>query len=168
MTPAQLARAVGIVATGKAPNLHLVLAESPDPPEQSLLGIPDFSQENLDLIRDAMWSSVNEGGTGQAARVVGFDVAGKTGTAQTISLETRQSLSDEEAERFESNAWFVGFAPRNDPEIIVAVMMQRGGSGGSAAAPIAREILRVYYEKHKKVQPDGMELAFQIKSKQRM
>jgi penicillin-binding protein 2 len=168
VTPAQLARAVGIVATGKAPNLHLVLAESPDPPEQSLLGIPDFSQENLDLIRDAMWSSVNEGGTGQAARVVGFDVAGKTGTAQTISLETRQSLSDEEAERFESNAWFVGFAPRNDPEIIVAVMMQRGGSGGSAAAPIAREILRVYYEKHKKVQPDGMELAFQIKSKQRM
>ena len=168
VTPAQMARAVGIVATGKAPNLHLVKGESPNTPQQSLFPTPDFSPENLELIRDAMWSSVNEGGTGRAARVAGFEVAGKTGTAQTISFATRATLSDKEAEQFQPNAWFVGFAPREDPEIIVAVVVQRGGSGGSGAAPIAREILRVYYEKHKRVQPDGMELAFQVKKTQRL
>ena len=168
VTPAQLARAVGIVATGKTPKLHLVKTESPNTPEQGLFPTHDFSPENLEMIRDAMWSSVNEGGTGRAAQVAGFEVAGKTGTAQTISLATRETLSAEEAKQFESNAWFVGFAPRENPEIVVAVIVQRGGSGGSGAAPIAREILRVYYEKHKKIQPDGMELAFQIKRKQRL
>ena len=168
VTPAQLARAVGIVATGKTPKLHLVKTESPNTPEQGLFPTHDFSPKNLEMIRDAMWSSVNEGGTGRAAQVAGFEVAGKTGTAQTISLATRETLSAEEAKQFESNAWFVGFAPRENPEIVVAVIVQRGGSGGSGAAPIAREILRVYYEKHKKIQPDGMELAFQIKRKQRL
>jgi penicillin-binding protein 2 len=168
VTPAQLARAVGIVATGKAPDLYLVKTESPNPPNQSLVPTPNFSPENLELIRNAMWSSVNEDGTGRAAQVAGFEVAGKTGTAQTISLATREKLSDEEAEPFEPNAWFVGFAPRENPEIVVAVILQRGGSEGSGAAPVAREILKVYFEKHKKVQPDGMELAFQIKKKQRL
>ncbi len=168
VTPAQMARAVGVVATGKVPNLHLVKGTAPDSPQQTVVPPPDFSLANLEAIRDAMWSSVNDGGTGRAAQVANFEVAGKTGTAQTISLATRHTLSEEEAEQFESNAWFVGFAPRKDPEIIVAVIVERGGSGGSAAAPIAREILRVYYEKHKKVQPDGMEMAFQIKRKQRL
>ncbi|MEE8349322.1 MAG: penicillin-binding protein 2 [Acidobacteriota bacterium] len=168
VTPAQLARAVGIVATGKAPRLHLIKTESPQPPEQSLFPTPHFSPENLEMVRDALWSAVNEGGTGRAAQVTGFDVAGKTGTAQTISLETREKLSDEEAEQFEPNAWFVGFAPRDDPEIVVAVILQRGGSGGSGAAPVAREVLKVYFDKHQKAQPDGMELASKIKSKPRL
>ncbi|MEE2822545.1 MAG: penicillin-binding protein 2 [Acidobacteriota bacterium] len=167
VTPAQMARAVGIIATGNVPQLHLVKGEAPKATEKTLLPTPDFSAENLEVIRDAMWSAVNEGGTGQAAQIVDFEVAGKTGTAQTISLATREKLSDKDAEPFQPNAWFVGFAPRKDPEIVVAVIVQRGGSGDSGAAPIAREILRVYYEKHKKSKPDSMELVFQIKRKQR-
>ncbi|MEJ2082252.1 MAG: penicillin-binding transpeptidase domain-containing protein, partial [Acidobacteriota bacterium] len=102
---------------------------------------------------------VNEYGTGREARVANFDVCGKTGTAQTISRQTREKLSEEEQAKYEPNAWFVGFAPREDPEIVVAVIVQRGGSGGSGAAPIAGRVLQAYYRKYKSQPVPGMELA---------
>lgn len=148
VTPLQLARAVGIIATGAGPSPRLVADDSER--SQSRSGsepLGGFEGRNLESLREAMWSVVNEWGTGWAARVAGFEVCGKTGTAQTISLQARSRLSPEEAERFLPNAWFVGFAPRDDPEIAVAVIVQRGGGGGSAAAPIARKILERYYEK---------------------
>jgi len=82
-------------------------------------------------------------------RVEHFDVCGKTGTAQTISRQALERLSEKERERFEPNAWFVGFAPREEPEIVVVVIVQRGGSGGGEAAPIAGKILAEYYRKHR-------------------
>ncbi|MDA2934488.1 penicillin-binding protein 2 [Acidobacteria bacterium AH-259-D05] len=169
VTPAQLARAVGIIATGKAPTLHLLKRESQDaPPQKPIFSSPNFSPEHLEAIRDAMWSVVNDGGTGRSAQVANFEVAGKTGTAQTISLGAREQLSEEEAEQFESNGWFVGFAPRENPEIVVAVIVQRAGSGGSSAAPIAGEILKLYYQKYKRGQPAGVELASQAKREKRL
>jgi len=90
-----------------------------------------------------MWGVVNEpGGTGGNARIQGFDVAGKTGTAQVVG---KQSYSKEEDR--EDNAWFVGFAPYRNPEIVVAVFIEHGGHGGSAAAPVAHAILDAYYKK---------------------
>ena len=115
-----------------------------------------------------MWSVVNEGGTGQGARLADYQVAGKTGTAQTISLSTREELSESELESLEDNAWFVGFAPRDNPEIIVAVIVQRGGSGGSSAAPIAREIFRLYHAKYKSRGPAGLEVASQAKQEKKL
>jgi penicillin-binding protein 2 len=94
-----------------------------------------------------MWRAVNDAGTATAARVGGFEVCGKTGTVQTISREGYERLSEEERQRFEPNAWFVGFAPRQDPEIVVAVIVQRGGAGGRGAAPIAGKILDAFYRK---------------------
>jgi cell division protein FtsI/penicillin-binding protein 2 len=67
-------------------------------------------------------------------------------------------LSEEEKKRFEPNAWFVGFAPLDDPELVVAVIVQRGGSGSSAAAPIAGKIFEAYYQK-RSTPPEGIELA---------
>ena len=167
VTPVQMARAVGIIATGKSPRLHLLKGESQArlAPDQAFQP-PVFAPESLEAIRDAMWSVVNEGGTGAGARLANFQISGKTGTAQTISLSTRESLSESEAESFESNAWFVGFAPRDNPEIVVAVIVQRGGSGGSGAAPLAREVFRVYYEKYKTRGPAGVEVASQAKQKE--
>jgi len=169
VTPVQMARAVGIIATGKSPRLHLVKGESQ---ARSTLDQtfqpPVFAPETLEAIRDAMWSVVNEGGTGGGARLANFQISGKTGTAQTISLSTRESLSESEAENFESNAWFVGFAPRDNPEIVVAVIVQRGGAGGSGAAPLAREVFRVYYEKYKTRGPAGVEVASHAKQKERL
>lgn len=161
VTPIQLVRLVGIVATGKSPSLSLIQGQEPARfGKFRPLPDPELSSQNLQAVRDAMWSVVNEWGTGRAARVAGFDVCGKTGTAQTIRRATRAKLSAEQAEKFESNAWFVAFAPRENPEIVVAVIVQRGGAGGSAAAPIAREILARYYEKRKTAPPKATEVAF--------
>ena len=169
VTPIQLARAVGIIATGRSPRLHLLKGDSQQGSTagRELLS-PVFAPENLQTIRDAMWSVVNEGGTGQGARLANYQVAGKTGTAQIISLSTREQLSESELERLEDNAWFVGFAPRDNPEIIVAVIVQRGGSGGSSAAPIAREIFRLYHAKYKSRGPAGLEVASQAKQEKKL
>jgi cell division protein FtsI/penicillin-binding protein 2 len=72
-----------------------------------------------------------------------------------------ERLSVEERKKFEPNAWFVGFAPLDDPEIVVTVIVQRGGSGSAAASPLAGKILQHYYEhNHPKVPEDqGMVLA---------
>ncbi len=155
VTPAQLARAIGAVATGRVPKLRLVRAEGE---EDDMMPV-GFSSENLQAVRNAMWKVVNEYGTGRAARVANFDVCGKTGTAQTISRQVRETLSEEDQAKYEPNAWFVGFAPRENPELVIAVIVQRGGSGGGEAAPIAGHIFDAYYRKYNSPPVSGMELA---------
>ena len=159
-TPLQLARAISIIATGRVPALHLVELNLDSPKDAIPFVLPvDFVPENLEQIREAMWSVVNDGGTGQAAQVANFEVCGKTGTAQTISRAAREELSEDSAERFEPNAWFVGFAPRNDPEIVVAVIVQRGGAGGGSAARIAGKMFKGYYKKYR-TSVSGFAVAF--------
>lgn len=77
-----------------------------------------------------MMINVVKNGTGTAASISGIKVAGKTGTA--------------EVEGKDSHAWFIGFAPADDPQIVVAVIVENGGSGGQKAAPIARRIMNDY------------------------
>ena len=96
--------------------------------------------EMLELIKDALVGVVNDpGGTGRAARIKDMTVAGKTGTAQVVSLD---SQSDQKKHR--DHAWFTSYAPAEDPEIAVTVLIEHGGKGSSVAAPIARKILEVY------------------------
>jgi penicillin-binding protein 2 len=100
------------------------------------------------VLQDAMWGVVNEGGTGWRARVQGFDTCGKTGTAQVASrANVAQAEISERPEHLRPHAWFVGFAPRVNPEIALAVLVENGGGGGQAAAPIAGEIFKTYFEK---------------------
>jgi len=143
VTPLQLARAVGIVATGQTPQLHLVRGNQLIA-SQNQLDPPGFDMAHLKAVREGMWRVVNGQGTGAGARVEGLDVAGKTGTVQTISNRTRARLGEEVAAKYTPHAWFVGFAPRDDPAIVVAVIVQRGGSGSQSAAPIAGEVFRAY------------------------
>jgi cell division protein FtsI/penicillin-binding protein 2 len=106
----------------------------------------------VDMLSRGMLGVVNEG-TGTAAKVPGFDVAGKTGTAQVVGRQSYGKNDD-----FEDNAWFVGFAPYRNPEIVVAAFVEHGGHGGSAAAPIAHAIFETYYKKKTgqfNVQPHG-------------
>jgi penicillin-binding protein 2 len=159
VTPMQLARAIGILATGRSPALYLTKDRGEQAAEKQPTLALGFSEEHMFLIREAMWSVVNEWGTGRAARVAGFDVCGKTGTVQVISQQTRSQLPEAERSKFEPNAWFVGFAPREKPEIVVAVMIQRGGSGGSAAAPVAGRLFQRFYEKKTGADHQGLELA---------
>ncbi|MEE8585156.1 MAG: penicillin-binding protein 2 [Acidobacteriota bacterium] len=158
-TPLQIARAMGILATGQTPRLHLARNASL-PPFPGLQQEVSVSEKNRAQIRDAMWYAVNGAGTGRAARVEGFDVCGKTGTAQVIALKTKQKLSAEKSAAFEDHAWFAGFAPRDNPEVVVVVLVQRGGGGGRTAAPMAGKIFQKYFDKHRKDQKkDGVEVA---------
>lgn len=159
VTPIQLARAIGIVATGENPQMHVVYGAHSNGSSE-VRPLPDFDPEHLQAVRDGMWSVVNDWGTGRRAKVADFDVCGKTGTVQTISRAALERLPQEERSNFEPNAWFVGFAPRDNPEIAVAVIIQRGGGGGSAAAPIAGRILETYHEKKRfRLQEGGHHLS---------
>jgi penicillin-binding protein 2 len=89
------------------------------------------------FLRQSLWSVVNQWGTGAAARIPGLDVAGKTGTAQTIAHSR--------ADKGEDHAWFASFAPARDPQVVVVVLVERGGKGGQVAAPIARKILNAIF-----------------------
>lgn len=97
----------------------------------------NVSGENLRLIREGMWKVVNEdGGTARKARIEGFGVCGKTGTAQTVSRNSKV-----QGEKRLSHAWFTGFAPFENPSVAVAVFVEHGGYGGTVAAPIARKVM---------------------------
>ena len=157
ITPLQAAWAMGGLASGgRLVQPHLV--------NPAMLKKQGFAAKDLEVrdytiraetvavLAQGMLGVVNEG-TGTAAKVPGFDVAGKTGTAQVVG---RQSYG--KSEDTEDNAWFVGFAPYRNPEIVVAAFVEHGGHGGSAAAPIAHAIFDTYYKKKTgqfNVQPHG-------------
>jgi penicillin-binding protein 2 len=86
-------------------------------------------------------------GTGARARVKGMSVAGKTGTTQVVGLEVVEGMEDDEIPiRYRDHAWFVAFAPVEDPQIVVAVLVEHGGGGGSTAAPVAQRVLQAFAE----------------------
>ncbi len=102
------------------------------------------SQRTFDIVREGMYLVVNgPSGTGRTARVDGIDVAGKTGTAQNPHGE--------------DHAWFIGFAPYENPEIAFVIIAENAGFGGAVAAPLAREIVKKYFEL--KNQRTGLKLA---------
>lgn len=82
-------------------------------------------------------TAVVKDGTGALARVPGVEIAGKTGTAQTISKS--------DASKGQDHAWFASFAPADDPQYVVVVLVERGGKGGQVAAPIARQIYEAIF-----------------------
>jgi len=105
-----------------------------------------LTPENLTIIREALHGVVNEArGTGRISRIRGTIVSGKTGTAQVISL--REDIEEEDLPyEYRDHAWFVAYAPMDNPVISVVVLVEHGGHGASAAAPIAREVMRKYLE----------------------
>jgi membrane peptidoglycan carboxypeptidase len=97
-----------------------------------------------------MYGVVNEpGGTGGQLKLTGVELSGKSGTAQVIGYTTRDRLGKQK--KFEDNAWFVGYAPKRNPEIVVAVLVQESGQhGGTASGPVVRDIIKTYYDKKAK------------------
>ena len=113
-------------------------------------------EKYLKLIRDGLVGAVNERhGTAGAARLKNITVAGKTGTAQVVTMETFNAVDKEEvAYKHRDHAWFTSFAPAENPEIAVTVLVEHGGHGGSAAAPVAQKILERYFPKKEKKQEE--------------
>lgn len=147
VTPLQLARAVGALATnGRLTQPHVFLRSNgagPIPAVRQIRMLP-ISEEFSRKIREGMWASVNNFGTGHRAAVAGLDVCGKTGTVQVIGNEKKRE-AQKDPEIWEDHSWFVGFANKDDPEIVLAVFLEHGGKGGAAAAPLAQEMFRAYF-----------------------
>ncbi len=105
---------------------------------------------NWQTITDAMAQTMLPGGydTGAAVRLDGIDFAGKTGTAQVVnhSIGGNNLLAGNE----KVNAWFVGMAPRRNPDIVVAVLCEHGGWGAEAAAPVAAQVINAFVTKQRK------------------
>jgi penicillin-binding protein 2 len=111
-----------------------------------------LSERTVEKITDAMYGVVNGGGTGGSLKLAGIELSGKSGTAQVIGYATRDRVG--KSKKFEDNAWFVGYAPRRNPEIVVAVLVQESGKhGGEAAGPVVRDVIKAYYDKKNKRTP---------------
>ena len=147
-TPVQLARMIGGIASGGVFMQPHLLKDAPN------VGAERFpiSEPTIEKITDAMYGVVNEpGGTGGQLRLAGIELSGKSGTAQVIGYDTLARIHKEK--KFEDNAWFVGYAPRRNPEIVVSVLVQESGKhGGEVAGPVVRDIIKAYYDKKNKKQ----------------
>ncbi|MFH1014806.1 MAG: penicillin-binding protein 2 [Nitrospirota bacterium] len=144
VTPMQMAQLMSIVANGGLIYRPvMVKAEAPLQPVASV----DIKPQVLDLVRDALYGAVNEGGgTGGAAKSSIATVGGKTGTAQVVSI---RKSSHHLPEKFRDHAWFVAFAPVEKPAIALCVFVEHGGHGGGAAAPIAKLAIEAYLKNEK-------------------
>jgi len=91
-------------------------------------------------------------GTAPSAHIEGIDIAGKTGSAQIVSLALRAKHQNNED--FAQNGWFVGFTPRRNPDIIVCVLFE-GGEHGRLAARLATQVIKAYVDKQRR-QPTKM------------
>jgi penicillin-binding protein 2 len=147
-TPLQILRAVSAIATGGLLTTPHVLLDADRAPKSELKWpvrhLP-LSEDHARRIREGMWQSVNNWGTGHNAAIPGQDICGKTGTVQVIAKENKTQGQDD----VEDHSWFAGFASRDNPEIAVVVFIEHGGMGGVAAAPLARQVFSAYLEKHK-------------------
>jgi penicillin-binding protein 2 len=161
VTPLQLAVAFSAIANGGALVLPRVALRSEGRdgsvdkgPAPGGRGTVPVDPEALAMVRDALEGAVAERkGTGGRARVPGLRVAGKTGTAQVVRLKHTEDLEEEEIPiKYRDHAWFVGFAPVEAPEIVVAVLVEHGGHGGSAAAPIVQRVLARWFEKRQEAE----------------
>jgi penicillin-binding protein 2 len=140
-TPLQIAYTIGgIVSGGVFKQPHLLMSSQPAPE----IDFP-ISESTVDFITQAMYGVVNEGGTAGASKLPGIEFCGKTGTAQVISTSGKEKATNKSA--LKNDAWFVGFAPRRNAEIVVAVLVQGGGYGAESAAPLAQRIVKAYYDK---------------------
>jgi len=153
VTPLQQAILAAAVANGgKIYRPYLVSSvEDNARPERRMEAAPSLVRrislrpETLETVRQGMWAVVHEpGGTARSARVTGRDVCGKTGTAQVHKGSVGMDNKDMEYE-LRDHAWFIGFAPAEEPQLAWAIFVEHGGHGGTAAAPVARRLVETWY-----------------------
>ena len=152
VTPvSQAVMMVSVANGGTRQTPHLVRAVDegdgwkpwPKPAPQSTVRL---KPETVAALHDGLWLVVNGAGTGGRARLEGRDVAGKTGTAQVISIEGAKRAAGRTTKDIRDHGWFLFFAPRDNPVIAGAVFAEHA-EHGYLAAPIARHIIATYFAK---------------------
>jgi len=108
--------------------------------------------DQSDVVVQAMWAVVNEAGTATGIKLAGFDIAGKTGTAQVVSL-------GKEGSEHKDHSWFVSYAPAFKPEISVVALIENAGLGSRFGAPAVRAMYDVYYAKTRGAKDAGSNIA---------
>jgi len=153
VTPTQLAFATATLANdGMAYKPHLVKEVRSSFGEQKRLIASEplndlhIEKAGLDLVKKAMVAVTQPGGTAVYASLgTPYHIAGKTGTAQVVAMKQGEKYDEKKVdERLRDHAWFIAFAPAEEPRIALVVLAENGGHGGGTAAPIARKVLDYY------------------------
>jgi penicillin-binding protein 2 len=145
VTPIQVAYVIGGIASGgdfKQPHL---LKDAKNVGEMHV----DLSEDTVEQVTQGMYGVINEpGGTGNGIKLQGIEFCGKSGSAQMMSYAAASRMG---LGKGKNDGWFVGYAPRRNPEIIVAAVVQDTAEhGGQAAGPVVRDIVKAYYDKKNK------------------
>lgn len=153
-SPLQMAQVVAVAAnSGTLYRSHIVKkivdndGETVKEYQPEIIHKLNFKPETFPAIRKGLYAVVNEpGGTARRARLEDVVVCGKTGTAQVVSLSKHKGIPKKDLPyKYRDHAWFVAFAPYEKPEIAVAVLVEHGGGGSVAAAPIAKQVIEAYF-----------------------
>ena len=145
VTPLQVAYVIGgIVSGGEFKQPHL-LKDAQNVGEKHV----ELAENTVEQVTQGMYGVINEaGGTGNSVKLQGIEFCGKSGTAQMMSYSAASRLG---LGKGKNDGWFVGFAPRRDPEIVVAAVVEDTSEhGGTAAGPVVRDIVKAYYDKKEK------------------
>jgi penicillin-binding protein 2 len=162
VTPIQLIRAISAISMdGRMVVPHVV---DPTNLPAGYVEVSRYSQvksipidpNGWNTITDAMGRVLLPEGTAQSAHIPGIDIAGKTGSAQVVSLATRAKHAHDEA--LAQNGWFVGFTPRRNPDVIVCTLFE-GGEHGKLAARIATQVIKAFVDKQRR-QPTNVARKF--------
>jgi len=151
VTPASLAVMISTVANGGTrvtPHVLKAIDEGQGwkpVPAPAVAESVAFKPETVAALREGLWMVVNASGTGGRARLPGYDVAGKTGTAQVISIQGRQAAKGSDRD-LRDHGFFVFFAPRDNPQI-AGVIFAEHGEHGYLGAPIAKHVIDTYFAK---------------------
>ncbi len=150
ITPVQLLRAVSAISLGGRMVVPHVINPTDLPPSYveaqhytEVKKVP-IDPNGWNFITDAMSRVLLPEGTAPSAHIPGIDIAGKTGSAQIVSLTTRARFKN--SDDLAQNGWFVGFTPRRNPDIVVCVLFQ-GGEHGRLAARLATQVIKAYVDK---------------------
>ena len=166
-TPMQMAVYYAAIANGGRLLRPRVVLRVEDPEgvvvknvSPEIVGELNVSPDIISFLQKALEGAVNEPhGTGHAAQLRGrlrsIKVAGKTGTAQVVRAPEDEEKEGDESEtpyEYRDHAWFVAYAPAEAPEIVVVALVEHGGHGGSAAAPLVRQVMEEYFKNRPQVQ----------------
>jgi penicillin-binding protein 2 len=167
-TPIQMARAFAAIASGG----HMVRPHVTNPTDlppgvSQASSVPDevtipIDPKNWEIVTDAMAQVVSPVGTAALSQIKGVDMAGKTGSAQTISNQLKAKMSAAEKAQHKDNGWFVGVEPRRNPEIVVCGLYEEGEHGDKTARVVA-QVIKAFVDKRRGLQqkmadkpkPDG-------------